>query len=264
MAKVTMKFVGVGAAWSKKYGHTSCLVTVENGGVTKRLLIDCGGQTPNDLDSAGIKWTDIDAIFITHVHGDHVHGLEEAGFVGRYTLQRKPHLILPSERIKTELWNETLKGTMAKAQEGNLTFRDYFTFEIVDRKSAFFDFNGVMFSTFPTYHVKNKQSYGLFIGEGQYIMYSGDTLLNPTLVDMAMKDGMIAMFHDCGFYNGDGKVHASLDDLTALPADQRDRTYIMHYPDNMDDRYDEIRDTGLKIALLGEIYEFEIPSLTVG
>jgi len=262
MAVVTMKFIGTGGAWSKKYGHTSCLVTVKNNGITKRILIDCGGLVPLYLDMAGVKWEDIDAIFVTHNHGDHTHGLEEAGFYGRYTLQRKPHLILPSERIKTELWNETLKGTMAKAEEGNLSFKDYFTFEIVDRTGRFFDFNGVMFSVFPTYHVKNKQSFGLFIGEGEkYIMYSGDALLNPTLVDMAMKDGMVAMFHDCGFYDGEGKVHASLNDLLALPADQRKRTYIMHYPDNVHDKWEEIHGAGIKIAEIGEEYIFEVGSL---
>lgn len=51
------------------------LVEATSGGSTTRLMIDCGfgvRQLDVRLASAGLKVTDLDAIFITHEHGDHI------------------------------------------------------------------------------------------------------------------------------------------------------------------------------------------------
>lgn len=50
----------------------------------KNLLFDTGLGTPNSLllpslDSLGVKPENVDAIFITHLHGDHVGGLAKDG-----------------------------------------------------------------------------------------------------------------------------------------------------------------------------------------
>lgn len=51
------------------------LVEATSGGSTTRLMIDCGfgvRQLDVRLASAGLKVSDLDAIFITHEHGDHI------------------------------------------------------------------------------------------------------------------------------------------------------------------------------------------------
>jgi phosphoribosyl 1,2-cyclic phosphodiesterase len=51
------------------------LVEATSGGRTTRLMIDCGfgvRQLDVRLASAGLKVSDLDAIFITHEHGDHI------------------------------------------------------------------------------------------------------------------------------------------------------------------------------------------------
>ena len=48
-----------------------------------RWLIDCGRQAPDQLHDAGITWHDLAGQIITHVHGDHVFGLEDFAF-GRF------------------------------------------------------------------------------------------------------------------------------------------------------------------------------------
>ncbi len=58
-------------------GSTGNATVVEStsGGRTTRLMVDCGfgaRQLDARLDSAGLKVTDLDAIFITHEHGDHI------------------------------------------------------------------------------------------------------------------------------------------------------------------------------------------------
>ena len=169
MTNIDITFLGTGSAFSKKFGNNSAVVSVGD----KNLLIDCGRTTPDDLAKSQFTWSDIDAIFVTHLHGDHVYGLEEAGFFGRYVLKKKPHIIFPHKKVKIDLWERVLKGTMLQGDLArNMNFDDYFTYEIVDDREQYFDFNGVMFSVFTTQHVPNKKSYGLVIGEYNYIVYT--------------------------------------------------------------------------------------------
>ena len=48
-------------------------VLVESGG--QRLLIDCGPDLRQQLLAAGVG--ELDAVIVTHDHGDHVHGIDE-------------------------------------------------------------------------------------------------------------------------------------------------------------------------------------------
>ena len=53
----------------------AALVEATSGGRTSRLLVDCGfglRQLDLRLARAGLAATDIDAIFVTHEHGDHI------------------------------------------------------------------------------------------------------------------------------------------------------------------------------------------------
>lgn len=40
-----------------------------------RILIDCGGGTLTQLEKAGRSYRDVDAVFLTHFHPDHMSGL---------------------------------------------------------------------------------------------------------------------------------------------------------------------------------------------
>jgi ribonuclease BN (tRNA processing enzyme) len=262
--RVRFNFLGVGSAFSKKYGNTSALVTVENGDATKRILIDCGRTTPNDLVDAGYTWEDIDAIFITHLHGDHVFGLEEAGFMGRYVFEKKPHIIFPDPKLKTDLWDKVLKGTMMNGDlDKMMTFEDYFTYECVDKEEQHFFFNDVMFSVYPTIHIKNKKSFGLIIGEYDYVIYTADSLLNKDLMTISVEDGCQIIFHDCQFAHNEGRVHASLRDLMELERNVRERISIMHYGDNLEEYYLDIKESGLRITARNVEYEFEVGSYSL-
>jgi ribonuclease BN (tRNA processing enzyme) len=264
MPKIKISFLGVGSAFSRKYGNTSALVSINNDGVVKNLLIDCGRTTPDDLVSAGYTWKDIDAIFISHLHGDHCYGLEDAGYMGRYVFEKKPHIIFPHDKLRNDLWEKVLKGTMMNGDlSRSMRFEDYFTYESVSREEQYFDFNGVMFSVYTTIHIPNKKSYGLIIGEKDYIIYTADSLLNKDFLELAHKDGCKAIFHDCQFMHYPTRVHASLDDLMTLDEEIRKTIYIMHYQDNIGEYYTKIKDAGLKVALRNTIYEFEVGSYSL-
>lgn len=52
-------------------GHSALLVEDEAG----RFLVDCGATTPQALTRLGLGQRDLDAILITHLHGDHFAGV---------------------------------------------------------------------------------------------------------------------------------------------------------------------------------------------
>src|SRR5208337_4730398 len=51
--------------------HSSYLLETSKG----RLLLDCGANSPLALKRAGITISSIDAIVVSHCHGDHFGGL---------------------------------------------------------------------------------------------------------------------------------------------------------------------------------------------
>jgi len=76
-------FLGVGSAFSKKNASSNLLV--ESGDI--RLLVDCGHSAPASIAEYGEEYgfglRDITHIFITHLHADHIGGLEEVAFMRR-------------------------------------------------------------------------------------------------------------------------------------------------------------------------------------
>ena len=64
--------LGVGGALPTRDRHLSAFALRREGRV---LLFDCGEGTQHQLLLAGLLNSRLEAIFITHLHGDHVYGL---------------------------------------------------------------------------------------------------------------------------------------------------------------------------------------------
>lgn len=73
--------LGTGAAIPVSDRHLPAMALIHDGHV---LLFDCGEGTQFQLLRAGIKSLRIEAIFITHLHGDHYFGL--LGLISTFTL----------------------------------------------------------------------------------------------------------------------------------------------------------------------------------
>jgi len=87
-----INFVGTGSAFTMDNYQTNALVTLDNG---YRLLVDCGGDVRRALrQHAGATHSDIDGVYISHLHNDHIGGLEWLAFAARFDPRRtrKPDL----------------------------------------------------------------------------------------------------------------------------------------------------------------------------
>jgi ribonuclease BN (tRNA processing enzyme) len=68
-------FAGVGEAFDENYGNTALLVTSGSGKRKKQLLLDCGFTAAHAFWKASQNPVALDAVWVSHFHGDHFFGL---------------------------------------------------------------------------------------------------------------------------------------------------------------------------------------------
>jgi ribonuclease BN (tRNA processing enzyme) len=221
-----VQIIGAGSAFAKKYRKTSFLVTFPDG---YRLLVDCGPDIPSGLEEMRIPLDTIDGLLVTHLHGDHINGIEELAFKNRYIFNRKMDLFVPA-LIADELWENSLKGGLEHTEEGECEVIDYFNcYNLYEFRE-----NPLGLRILKTDHVKNKLSYAIGFKEG--LFYSGDTKFNTGLIQYAYNNYK-TIIHDCQLPLENGKVikggvHAHLHELMSLPEDIQKKMHLIHYGDN--------------------------------
>jgi ribonuclease BN (tRNA processing enzyme) len=67
--------VGVGEAFDERLPNCSALLAAGRGAEQKSLLLDCGFTVPFALYRSADRPSELDAIYLTHFHGDHFFGL---------------------------------------------------------------------------------------------------------------------------------------------------------------------------------------------
>ena len=75
--RVTLLGTGSPAPLMRRFGPG---VLVQAGG--KTLLIDCGRGTTQRLMQSGLRLGQVDALFLTHLHSDHVVGIPDLWLTG--------------------------------------------------------------------------------------------------------------------------------------------------------------------------------------
>ena len=67
----------------KILGSGTCMISLKRSSPAnylkigeKQILVDCGPGTLTQLEKAGVPYKDIDMVFITHYHIDHISDLD--------------------------------------------------------------------------------------------------------------------------------------------------------------------------------------------
>lgn len=227
-------FLGTGGAFTRQYYQTNLLVKWKR----TNLLIDCGATCAMSLHQCGISLGQIENVFISHTHADHIGGLEELALRNRYQFQRKINLYLPQPLV-APLWNQSLRGGLQHSEEGKLELADYFNVHSVVTNFTIAD---IRFELVPTKHVKGMKSFGLCFNR---VFYSNDTQYDDKLL-LAMAARCDLLIHDCSF--APNPVHTNYMSLLSLPPEIRKRVYLIHYDDNSEPRRQYMRDQGFNCA----------------
>ena len=219
-----VRWNGTGSAWATHFGNSSAVLEAEGA----RLLFDCGHTVPSRLPGLGLTLADIPAVFISHLHGDHVYGLEEFGFRSFLLWKTRPHLLIP-ESLALSLWRNVLSGTMTRAGETLMILRDYFEIHLLQEDKPY-HFAPWTLTIHPVRHVPNVACYGVKIEAGSSsVGFTADTLADA---DPFFYKGTQAVFHDCSFspYTP-STVHAHFEQLEDYPEEFRRKTFLVHYDD---------------------------------
>lgn len=226
--------LGVGDFFSR-FNYTTTFLVM--GGST-RLLIDCPEPTRKVLhestSSAGEPHDvfDIDAVLLTHLHGDHSNGLEGFGFYRKQMpgSPGRPLLYALPENIEN-LWDHKLKAGMGRSylpEKGIDKFsklEDYFDPHPIE-PGVVFRIGDLEVETRRTRHpvpcIGCKIRHG-----GRTLGYSCDTDYDPDLIAFLAEADLI--FHECN----EG-VHTPYDELAQLPEALRKKMRLIHLSDEFD------------------------------
>lgn len=223
-------FLGSGSAFTVGADNfQSNMLLVEQ---NNKLLIDCGSDIRFSLHSLNFSYLDVTDIYISHLHSDHVGGLEYIGFSRKFDSRcNKPKLYL-SKELANDLWNRTLSGGM-RSIEGDVAELDtYFDVNKIAINS-YFVWMGVHFYLIPIAHVKNEYavipSYGLFFEVNKIkIFLTTDAQFCPQQIEKLYNQADI-IFHDCETSRSKSIIHAHYDELLTLSEDIRNKMWLYHY-----------------------------------
>jgi ribonuclease BN (tRNA processing enzyme) len=275
---MTLRVLGSGAAFSRRYGTTCSMLTLPGG---DRWLIDCGRQAPEQLANAGLNWDDIVGQVITHVHGDHVYGLEEFAFVRYYiggdclaaVVKGGPRPCLAAHSaVLAELW-EVLGPSLryrsnvnGEPVTGHLA--DYFDVLMPSeveppRQAAWnhaeaFSAPDLALVVRETRHVYGKPSTSLEFplpgAGGRIAWWSGDSVVDPELLRRLAPHTSV-FFHDCTFTEFPGQVHGRFSDFEKLGPALREKIVLMHHEDDIEQYRQRAESLGFRLAMPGDVYD---------
>ncbi|GBC63397.1 MBL fold hydrolase [Desulfonema ishimotonii] len=223
-------FLGVGSAFTTAaYYQSNMLITARSGRI---LLLDCGGDIRFSLGACGVTQPP-DALYISHLHSDHVGGMEWLGMTTCFTPDASRPRLFMAGAFMEPLWSEALKAGMEYVEGRQMNIGDYFDCRPVAENGSF-HWEGIRFELVKLPHVtagnKAHPSYGVFIrdGSGPEILITTDTQFVPDRIRAAGRRADL-IFHDCETSPVRSRVHAHYDDLRTLPPEIRRKTWLYHY-----------------------------------
>lgn len=246
--------LGVGGAFTKSNYHNNYIIEADE----KFLLIDAGTTLRNSLSAAGYDYLDLDYVFISHLHYDHVGGLEELVMTRFWQFKNGQHSPLKTNVIVHEKLASPLKNYLKNSLENQgRTVEDFCDF-IILKDTDVFTIGHYHFTIFDTtnHHVDGLISAGFKLSsEGMNIVFSGDMkqLASANLLRQ-VDENTVAIFQDISFtFNG---VHATLQEvLNYYPKSVHKKIYAMHYNDNVEDFNEDIKKSKIQLVKKQEVLE---------
>lgn len=277
---LTLTFLGTGSAFSRRNFQSNALIEAWSQSPSKQtvpddiLLLDFGTTGPLALfqliqrtefaylrcdglgDGLGDGRADygrIKKLLVTHLHADHVGGVEEFAVLTRFASAEgeDPHrssrpTLIAARDVMDRIWTRTLSGGLGAMNGREATLDDYFeTLPLARNGDGYDSFRlGQDYSVqvFRTDHVRINEkydwpSYGLILCDdrsGETVVFSGDTRFDPEAMSPRFDDATM-IFHDALLDPHQGAVHASIDELRTLPQGVRAKMTLYHYGDNYRD-----------------------------
>lgn len=243
--------LGIGDAFTNRGFGTSAVVEGPGG----HFLLDCPDLIHRAIREAcetsgwAVDYKSLDDVLITHLHGDHVNGLESFGWARLVDRLRGISKTMP--RIHTHpaaaarLWERLAPAMDPPLTKGGRksTLEDFFevhTFEPGKPTTI----AGLTIES--RYTIHPVPTIGLRISDGaKTLAWSGDTCFEQAHIDWLCSADVIV--HEANL----GPAHTQIELLNALPTNMRRKMRITHVIDGFD-----CATTDIRVLKEGEILEF--------
>jgi len=242
-----INFVGTGSAFTMKNFQTNIILEHND----KRLLVDAGTDIRFALRDAKLSYKDVNALYLTHLHADHIGGVEYLAFTTYFdpSITDKITLYGNNDLIR-DAWTHVLQGGLRSVQGKVTNLHDFFDVQMV-KKNGNFIWENHSFRIVQSVHIMDGysivNSFGLMVETPDHIKIyiTGDTQFNPNqIIDFYKEADYI--IQDCETAPYMSKVHAHYEELKTLPADIKSKMMLVHYQDNVLDDEGMVKEEWVK------------------
>jgi len=216
---VTVQFVGSGDAFGSGGRFQTCIsVRAED----MHLLVDCGASSLVALKRLGIAPTSVDAVLVTHLHGDHFGGLPFLVLDAQFARRERPLLVAGPPGLRervTQAMEVLFPGSAQTERRFRLDF-----LELPERTAT--RVGAATLTAYAVRHASGAPAYALRVAcGGRVVSYSGDTEWTDTLVEVA--DGADLFICEAYFFDKAVRYHLAYSTLRANRARLRCRRLIL-------------------------------------
>jgi len=192
--RVTLLGTGTPAPVMNRFGPS---ILVEVG--RQKFLFDAGRGALQRLTQVKVRWADVDGVFLTHLHSDHVVGFPDLWLTGWLTSERK---------VPLHVWGP--KGTRKMVSHLELAFEYDISIRISDDRASpqgvltvvdevtdgfVYEREGIKVTAFDVDHAPITPAFGYRIDyAGRSVVLSGDTRLSENLIRHAQ--GVDLLVHE--------------------------------------------------------------------
>lgn len=183
--KVTLLGTGAPAPVMNRFGPS---ILVEAG--DQKLIFDVGRGTYQRLEQIKIKYKDVQGVFLTHLHSDHLAGFPDLWLTGWHFGNRDTPL-----KVWGPKGTEKMMSHLEQAFDFDIKIRLYddralpagIIIEAQDiTEGVVYESNGVKVSAFEVDHAPLKPAFGYRINyAGRSVVLSGDTRFSENLIKYA-------------------------------------------------------------------------------
>ncbi len=222
-----VRFVGSGDAFGSGGRWQTCIQVTA---AEQTLLVDCGATSLVALKAQRLDPNAVDAVVVSHLHGDHFGGLPFLILDGQFSRRTRPLLVAGPEGIRTRL-----AQTMEVLYPGSSQVRRRFAVEVVELPAdgTPTPLGPATVRAWQVIHPSGAPPLALRVtAGGSSFAYSGDTEWTPALIEAAEGAGLFA----AEAYTYDRPIRYHLDYRTLrehLPEVHADRIVLTHMSTDM-------------------------------